>query len=108
MLDEGGKLHLVGRDLEVVGRFEERYMEWSTLYGTVHGDEQADLSEELNAAVQALGGEGVARLQVQASTCAFNWFWILNWLPLWPGCTIVDVEGVVVRRTSKHVAQVAK
>lgn len=108
ILDEGGALHLVGRDLEVVGTFEERYMEWSTLYGTVHGDQQADLSEALNAAVQAHGGEGVVRLQVQAGTCAFDWFWILNWLPFWPGCTVVDVEGLVVRRTSNRVVQVTK
>lgn len=74
----------------------------------MHGDEQADLSEDLNAAVRDFGGEGVARLQVQAGTCAFNWFWVLNWLPFWPGCTVVDVEGVVVRRNSKAIAQVAK
>lgn len=108
MLDESGQLQLVGRDLEVVGKFEERYMEWSTLYGVVHGDQQADLSEELNAAVQAHGGEGVARLQVQAGTCAFDWFWILNWLPFWPGCTVVDVEGVVVRRSAKPAALVKR
>lgn len=106
MLDEHGQLQVMGRDLEVVGKFDERYMEWSTLYGAVHGDQQADLSEALNAAVQAHGGEGVARLQVQAGTCAFNWFLILNWLPFWPGCTVVDVEGVVVRRASQRVAQV--
>lgn len=104
--DQAGALHLVGRDLEIVGRFEERYMEWSTLYGAVHGDEQVDLSDDVNGAVEKHGGEGVARLQVQASSCAFNWFWIFNWLPFWPGCTVIDVEGDVVRRAPKPGSEV--
>jgi hypothetical protein len=99
--DEQGRLQLVDRDLVVVGKVDESWTEWFTLYGAIHGDEKVDLSEELNRAVRERGGEGIANLKVDSEACGFVYVPILNWLPFWPGCIVIGVEGDIVKRARR-------
>jgi hypothetical protein len=96
--EAGGKLLIAERDLEVVGHFDESYSEFTAVYGAVGDDGIVDISEDVNEAIAESGGEAVIRLRVDAAHCAFNYFGPLTWLPFWPGCTIVDVSGDIVRR----------
>ena len=94
--ESGGRVLLAGRDLKKVGELSESYWRWSIAYDSIRGD--VDLSEDVNQAVQAHGGEAIVNLSVTSTECFLDWFVILNWLPFWPTCAIVSVEGEVVRR----------
>jgi hypothetical protein len=81
------------------GRFEEEYVGWSTGW-TFAALNRIDLSEDINARVEELGGNAVVRLrcQVDPGKSAATWnrvLWI-NMLPFWPGTVTVLVDADVV------------
>jgi hypothetical protein len=59
-----------------------------------------DISDEVNAQVEAAHGEAVVYLTITVSdSCnVLNAFPVLNALPFWPGCVPLDVTGEIVRR----------
>jgi hypothetical protein len=98
--DEAG-VAVESDELVRVGRLEVEGRRWSLLYTSVSLGGPIDLSEELNAAVKAAGGEAVVNLDVQAALP----FWpdllpggfMLHWAPVWPGSVLVMVDGDIVR-----------
>ena len=98
--DEAG-VAVKGDELVRVGRLEVEGRRWSLLYTTVSLGEPIDLSDALNAAVEAAGGKAVINLDVQAALP----FWpdllpggfMLHWAPVWPGSVLVRVDGDIVR-----------
>lgn len=96
--DDSGHVLLEGRELEKVGTLSETYWRWSILYDSIEGE--VDVSEDVNRAVQEHGGEAVVNLSVTSTECFLDWFVVLTWLPFWPTCAVVSVEGDVVRRSA--------
>jgi hypothetical protein len=96
--DDQGHTLVMGKDLQTVGRVDERYTRWTLFYGAIRTKKAIDISDDINSGVRTAGGEAVTELSVRSAHCALNWMWPLMWLPVWPGCIIVDVEGTVVRR----------
>jgi hypothetical protein len=86
---------------EVVGSFGYRYLAWG-MFGanlTLSGDE--DISAEVNRQVAAHQGEAITNLSVRSSGCAWNVLSALASLGLLPGCTVVDLDGLIVRRADR-------
>lgn len=83
--------------LESVGTFDARKRGWSTVWGLVplHANE---FSRDLNEQVEQVNGEAVVRLKITSTESGINLWFIINWIPIWPGCVRVHATGVIVRR----------
>lgn len=84
--------------LEVVGRYEESLTYWSVLYSLLSLTGEVDLSPAVNAAIQAKGGQGMVRFATRTTGCALNYFIVFNLLPIWPGCSTLDISADIVRK----------
>jgi hypothetical protein len=82
---------------QVVGRFEENVTAWGLLYSAISVTPTTDLSDAINAQIAARGGDAVVGLRVATAECALDFFFLLNMLPIWPGCTLVRAEGDIIR-----------
>ncbi len=82
---------------QVVGHFESRHNAWGLLYSTVRLDPITNISNEINEQVRAAGGDAVIRLSIRSKPCATDFVPVFNFLPFWPGCTRVVVEGDIIR-----------
>jgi hypothetical protein len=81
----------------VVGKFEQDVTAWGLAYSAVSVTPTTDLSDAINGQVAAHGGDAIINLHIATSECALDYFILLNMLPVWPGCTLVHVEGQIVR-----------
>jgi len=70
------------------------------LYSGVTPRSDYDISDDVNAQVEAARGEAIVYLTVTVSdSCnVLNAFPVLNVLPFWPGCIPLTVTGDIVRR----------
>lgn len=97
--DSTGELH--GRpSLKRVGELAVEETRIGILYSAVTPRSTCDISDAVNAQVEAVHGEAVINLTVDVSaSCAIlNGFPVLNALPIWPGCVPVTISGEIVRR----------
>lgn len=94
--DQSGEIVPVERR-EVVGHFESRHNAWGMLYSLAKLDPTTDISREINEQVRAAGGDAVIHLSIRSKPCATDFVPVFNWLPFWPGCTRVVVEGDIIR-----------
>jgi hypothetical protein len=87
----------VGPGLAPVGAIDEDVRLWGIVYSWVPLTGTKDISELINARIAAAAGEGVINLALHVSNCGINYIPILNWLPIYPGCTYVRVTGTIVK-----------
>jgi hypothetical protein len=93
--DSDGTILYVNHGLVAVGRFSETVRKFGFFYGATGGT--LDVSDLVNTQVAAHHGDGVTDLAVESEHCGNNWFFPFTLLPLWPGCEIATVSGIVVR-----------
>lgn len=93
----GGEILTLGPALQPVGIIDEDVRLWGILYSIVPLSGTKDVSELINARVAQAHGEGVINLALAVSNCGINYIPILNWLPIYPGCTYVHITGQIVR-----------
>jgi hypothetical protein len=96
--DQSGLL-LERQHIVKVGEFHASSAKVAVLYSLLPTRE-FDISEDVNQQVAASGGEAIVNFTVEASDgCAvLNSFFLLNALPIWPGCVPVTVTGDIVKR----------
>jgi hypothetical protein len=80
-----------------VGTFKDERTAWGMLYSGVKLTPTKDISKQLNRQVKAVRGDAIVNLRIRTTHCGMNFVPLLNWLPVWPGCTNVYVEGDIVR-----------
>lgn len=83
----------------VVAKFESDSTAWGMFYSAIKLDPRTDLSRAINRQVHKAHGDAIVNLRVATSYCPLDFFPLLNWLPIWPGCTNVRVQGDIVRVT---------
>ena len=103
--DNTGMLHDV-RSLKAVGSFDFEESRLGFVYSTFTPRAKLDISEAVNTQVEAAGGEAVIRLSVTVDdSCHWlNEMFLLNALPIWPGCVPVKIHGTIVRRKTGVLA----
>ena len=96
--DQSGML-LERQHIVKVGEFYASSSKVAVLYSLLPTG-QFDISEEVNQQVAARGGEAIVNFSVRASDgCAvLNSFFLLNALPIWPGCVPITVSGDIIKR----------
>lgn len=87
----------IGPALQAVGAIDDAVRLWGIFYSWIPLSGTKDISELINAHIAAAGGEGVVNLALHVSNCGINYIPVLNWLPIYPGCTYVRVTGTIVR-----------
>jgi hypothetical protein len=99
--DQSGQL-LERQHLVKVGDFHASSTKVAVLYSLLP-TRTFDISEEVNRQVTVVGGEAVVNFAIEAGDgCGFlNGFFILNAIPVWPGCVPITVTGDIVKRASK-------
>ena len=71
---------------------------WALVYGQAVLSDDSALITEFNAEVKKTGATGVVNLQLESSACLLNHFFILNILPFWPGCTVLELRGDAITK----------
>lgn len=82
---------------EVIGQVHIERTVWSEVYGAVNLDDNTDISNQINEQVAAVGGDAVVNLTISGQPCGWGYVFILNWLPFWPGCANLDIDGEIIR-----------
>lgn len=90
--------HLLDKgEMEVVGTFHGDRTAWGMFYSLLPLTPRLDFSKDVNEQVAAVNGQAVVRLRTGTRPCALDYFLILSFLPIWPGCANVDVDGDIIR-----------
>jgi len=105
--DSDGQI-LAPERFEVVGQLSIEAKAWAILYSAVPLQGKRDVSQEINTQVAERGGEGVVNLRIVSKQCKINHAWVINALPIWPGCSDVTLTGDIVRRATSMERDVAK
>jgi hypothetical protein len=88
---------LSAREMQVVGHFTSEHTGWNLLYSSIPLTPHKNISEEINAQIAAVQGDGIVRLSTSSKPCALDYFVILTIIPFWPGCADVDLKGDIIR-----------
>jgi len=99
LCDSNGQLR-PRSSLVKVGELDASHTRMGFLYSGVTPHPSYDISDEVNAQVEAAQGEAIVFLTIVVSeSChVLNGFPVLNALPFWPGCIPMIVTGDIVRR----------
>jgi hypothetical protein len=87
-----------------VGVYQTKFTGYSLFYSLLPLTPKKDISESINAQVAQAGGDAVVNLRVIGRGCGLNYVVIFNILPIWPGCTRVQVEGDIIKVLPKTEA----
>ena len=82
---------------KIVGHFKEKRKAWAMLYSYLSLTPSKDLSDAINAEVAKVNGDAVVNLSVASATCGMNFAAILDILPIWPGCSNVEITGDIIQ-----------
>lgn len=77
--------------------FEVRQRLWGIFWSFIPLSGTEDISAAINQRIAEAGGEGVTNLSVQVENCGMNYVPFVNWLPIYPACTLVTVTGNVIK-----------
>lgn len=80
-----------------VGRFHHKTTQYAFFYSAAPVKDKHDISAFVNRQVAAHGGDAIVNLRVRSQHCGLDLVPVLNWIPLWPGCVHVDIEGDIVK-----------
>lgn len=90
--------HLLSADeMKSVGHFHDERTAWGLVYSLVPLTPHLDESDALNRQIAAAKGDAVIGLTTKSKTCALDWFFGFNFLPIWPGCARIVLDGEIVR-----------
>lgn len=84
--------------LQSVGVISTKVRLWSVFWSFIPITGTKDLSQPINDQIAQAGGEGATRVHVRVEGCGLNFVPFINWIPLYPGCTLVTVSGSVVKQ----------
>ena len=101
--DNDGQI-LAPERFEVVGVLSVQTKAWAIFYSAVPLQGKRDVSSDINAQVAEHGGEGVVNLRIVSKQCKINHAWVINALPIWPGCSDVTLTGDIIRRAAPSPA----
>ena len=83
----------IGGGVKKVGEVTASKRVWAMLYGQAVLSDDSALIREFNDEMRKTGATGAVNLQLESSACLLNHFFILNILPFWPGCTVLELRG---------------
>jgi hypothetical protein len=82
---------------ETVGTLKIDRRAWSLVWGAVPTRKFTDLSNEINAQIDAAEGHAVVNLKIMARHCVGNYVIPLTLLPFYPGCVKLKIRGDIIR-----------
>lgn len=89
---------------KVVSQLDESYTAWNLFYGLIKLTPETDISNDVNTAVHAAGGQAVTNLSVATKHCALNGLLFpFGLLPFWPSCASISVHGDVIKVADANV-----
>jgi hypothetical protein len=82
---------------QVVGQFTYKTRGWSIGWSLVPLTPRRNISEAVNAQVAQAGGDAIINLTTISQGCRLNYFWPFIILPVWPGCTKIELVGDIIK-----------
>ncbi|HPI15569.1 MAG TPA: hypothetical protein PK875_01430 [Spirochaetota bacterium] len=98
LYDVDGSVLAKGKDLKVVGEFKMVKDFWGIGYSVIPVSSDADVAIAMNKRIKELNGDGIINLKVTSSETNANLAVFFTFLPIWPGCTTVTINGEVVKK----------
>jgi hypothetical protein len=72
-------------------------MAWGLLYTGIRLTPRTDISKAVNGQVAAVGGDAVVNLRIMGSHCGGDFIPLVSFVPIWPGCANIVVEGDIIK-----------
>lgn len=82
---------------KIVGHFKTKRKAWAMLYSFLSLTPSKDLSDDLNQQIKARHGDAIINLTVASATCGMNFVFLFDWLPIWPGCSNIEITGDIIQ-----------
>lgn len=83
----------IGNGVKKIAEVNASKRVWSVFYGQAVLSDDTHLVRDFNAEMEKNKATGIVNLQLENSACLLNHFFILNILPFWPGCTVLELRG---------------
>ena len=87
-----------GKDLDVAAKFAYQKKFWGIGWSLIKLSKENELVSKMNADMESYKADGMINLTIKAEQNGINHIPVFNLLPIWPGATLVTVEGEIVRR----------
>lgn len=86
------------KGLEIIGKAYTSKRFYRIVYGAFPlNDIEWESGTELNAQVEKAGGQGLVNVEIENSPCGISQTVVLNIVPIWPGCNLVEIRGDIVK-----------
>jgi hypothetical protein len=96
--DADGTIVSEQKGLEIIGKAYTSKRFYRIVYGAFPlNDTEWESGVELNAQVEKAGGQGLVNVEIENSPCAISQTGLLNIVPIWPGCNLVEIRGDIVK-----------
>ncbi len=82
---------------KIVGHFKAKRKAWAMLYSFLSLTPSKDVSDDINQQIKAAHGDAIINLDVASATCGMNFVPFFDWLPIWPGCSNVEITGDIIQ-----------
>ena len=93
----------VDHGLERVGAVELVETQWTLLWGFIHGDEERDISRQLEASIRASDADGIVNLKVSNVSPPTNFLGVVA--PIFPFISRARIEGDLVKHGEGCLAE---
>lgn len=90
--------------IEKVAAFRTAHTAVGMLYSGARLTPRTDISKAVNAQVAKARGDAIVNAKVKSSLCASDFVPLAGFIPVWPGCANIVVEGDIVRIRPKALA----
>jgi len=98
--DKNMKPVRIDAGLKKLAHIETSKTLWSMFYTLVNLNDATNIVRDFNGQIaETKTGQGVVNLNIRHRSCFLNEFYILNLLPIWPGCSTLILSGDVIEPT---------
>jgi hypothetical protein len=97
LFDKSGKIVSESNELKVIGQIDYEKTVYSMLYTIATINPQQEFGDIINHQISEKNGDGVINLSVSTRGCVYNYIPIISLLPMWPGCTVINLSGDIIK-----------
>jgi hypothetical protein len=97
LYDEKGKTVQENKELKIVGKLDYVKTVYAMVYTRVTFNPDQEFGPVINKQISHVNGDGVINLEISSRGCVYNYIPVVNLFPFWLGCTVISLDGDIVK-----------
>lgn len=97
IFNKDGQKVSIGNGLVQTGSLSEYFENWAFFYHWYSISNEKIFYTKIENSIRQKRGDGLVNTFIVIQDCFYNNLLFLNYLPIWPGCSTVYIEGDIVK-----------